>query len=272
MLNKKIQIKYALKSKRAKWVQMAGMSAKSALKTKLENQVDYNFWFNDLMKALKFNFSKVSCIDVSHTQGKETIGVVVVFNENGPVKDSYRKFNIKTTSVGDDCKAIREVLERYVLNLEKQNKQLPEVILIDGGRGQFSAALKVLKKHLVVNYKLLAIAKGPLRKPGLENIFISETGEKLHLNKDAVAFLLLQHIRDEAHRFAITGHRKKSAKRLKYSSLEDIPGIGAKRRKALLCHFGGMQEIMQASCDELMLVPGINKELAEKIIENREQF
>lgn len=264
-LKMKIKIQHNVKSIKLKWLTMAINSAQKALKSELANRVDYSLWFCNLMDLLNYNFSNIACVDISHTQGKETIGAIVDFNENGPNKSNYRRFNVLSTSIGDDYQAIDEVLDRYISKKIKYKEKIPSLLLIDGGKGQYSIAKQVLDRYSIVDVKILSIAKGPLRKSGLENVFTSAKGDTLDFKNNHLAFLLLQHIRDEAHRFAIEGHRRKSLQRFKYSTLEDIPGIGSKRRKLLLCNFGGMQEIMQASIEELALVPGVSKNLAIKI-------
>lgn len=268
LISKKIKINDSVKLKKAKWLEIAVSSAEKAINLELKNQIDYESWFDDLSKKLKYKFSEIVCFDISHNQGDATTGAMVSFNEKGPIKSNYRKFNIKTTNRGDDYAAMKEVLSRFVKKALKQKIKMPELILIDGGLGQLKIAKKVLDENFITNVKLIAIAKGKDRKPGLETVYLTsnkETEKILQLSFNDMGFLLLLNIRDEAHRFAITGHRNKKLKTFKYSKLEDIPGIGPKKRKDLLCHFGGLQEIEKASIDEISKVHGFSSNLAKRI-------
>jgi excinuclease ABC subunit C len=208
---------------------------------------------------------RIECFDVSHTMGEATVASCVVFDIDGPVKKDYRRFNIKDIKQGDDYAALTQALSRRYTRLKAGEGQLPDILMIDGGKGQLSLAAAVLEELQVSGVVLLAIAKGPGRKPGLETLYLAGKEEPIHLPPDSSALHLLQQIRDEAHRFAIVGHRKQRAKARTKSPLENIPGIGAKRRRELLRQFGGLQEILRASVDDIAKVPGINRELAQRI-------
>ena len=200
---------------------------------------------------------KIECFDVSHTMGEATVASCVVFAKNEPIKSEYRRFNIENGAKSDDYAAIEQVLKRRY-----QTHELPDMIIIDGGKGQLNRAKKVIKDNNVI---LLAIAKGASRKPGQETIYSSTSNNPIHLPSDSPLLHMFQRIRDEAHRFAITGHRKKQAKARITSILERIDGIGKKRRVALLKHFGGIQRIKSATLQELTAIPGISLSLAQRI-------
>jgi excinuclease UvrABC nuclease subunit len=200
---------------------------------------------------------KIECFDISHTMGEATVASCVVFNKNEPVKQEYRRFNIKNINKSDDYAAIGQVLERRY-----QNHDLPDMIIIDGGKGQLNRAKKIIKNTDII---LLAIAKGKSRKAGQEIIYSSTSNEPIRFPPESPILHMLQRIRDEAHRFAITGHRQQQAKAKIASVLEKIEGVGKKRRAALLKHFGGIQEIKSAGIEELAAVSGINFSLAQRI-------
>jgi excinuclease ABC subunit C len=188
----------------------------------------------------------------------------VVFNREGAVKSAYRRFNITGITEGDDTAAMHQVLTRRYERLKDEQSKMPDLILIDGGLPQLSAAQKTFRELALPFLNLIGVAKGATRKPGLETLHLPDK-TTIQLSHDSLALHLIQQIRDEAHRFAITGHRQKRAKKRRTSFLEEIPGIGAKRRRELLRYFGGIQAISRASLLELTKVPGISQSLAEKI-------
>ena len=214
---------------------------------------------------------KIECFDISHTSGEATKASCVVFGREGALKSEYRLYNIRDIQAGDDYAAMRQVLSRRYDKLKQQPHNMPELIFIDGGKGQLSSALEVLEMLEIFdvkpNLRVLGIAKGPARKAGYEDI-IDENFQELNIPMQAPALLLIQQIRDEAHRFAITGHRQARAKIRKTSRLEDIPGIGAKRRQMLLQKFGGLQGVKSAGIEELMQIKGINSETAQVIYDS----
>lgn len=207
---------------------------------------------------------RMECFDISHTQGTETVASCVVFDENGPCKREYRRFNIKSVTPGDDYAAMEQVLTRRFKALSDK-RNFPDVVIIDGGKGQMTVARRVLAELNITEVLLLGIAKGPLRKAGWERLIIGDATEEITLPAESPALHILQYIRDEAHRFAITTHRKKRQKTSISSSLETIAGIGAKRRQSLLRRFGGLRELAKAPINEIAKVQGISEELAIRI-------
>jgi excinuclease ABC subunit C len=208
---------------------------------------------------------------VSHTQGEATVASCVVFGPDGPLKSDYRRFNIEQVAAGDDYAAMAQALERRYRRVPDDKaatlpeRPLPDLILIDGGKGQLHTAEKILTELGVEGVRLVAVAKGVERKPGREQLFLSGAAAATILPADSPALHLIQQIRDEAHRFAITGHRQRRGRTRVRSRLEDIPGVGDKRRQALLKHLGGMQEVARAGVEDLTRVPGISADLARRI-------
>jgi len=208
---------------------------------------------------------RIECFDISHTAGEATVGSCVVFDPTGPVKSDYRRFNIENVVAGDDYAAMEQALMRRYKRVQQGEGKLPDMLLIDGGKGQLHRAESVLEELQVREVVLLGVAKGAARKPGLEQLFLSGREQAFILPPDSPALHLIQQVRDEAHRFAITGHRQRRGKRRITSSLEQIPGVGDKRRQALLKHLGGMQEVVRAGVEDLSRVPGISADLARRI-------
>jgi excinuclease ABC subunit C len=268
-LNYDIEVKVinkAIGDKRV-WLTMAQKNAQIALKQKLmqsesqENRVE-------ALKAI-FNlpesFSRIECFDISHTMGEGTVASCVVFDKGNLQNKEYRRFNIDGITPGDDYAAMREVLTRRYKKIATGEGIKPDLIFIDGGKGQLNIAIEVIQELGLNDILLVGIAKGEGRKPGLEQLFVESKDQPIIVKKDNVGFHLIQQIRDEAHRFAISGHRAKRAKKRITSSLEDIEGIGAQKRKNLLVYFGGIERIKNASIEEIIMVDGIDKKLAEKI-------
>ena len=218
-----------------------------------------------LVESLKMDDipERIECFDISHLAGEKTVASCVVFDRNGPVKSEYRTLNIADIGAADDYAAIQQALSRRLRKVKDGNGKLPDIVLIDGGKGQLSAALEVMDELQVANVCLLAISKGRERKAGSEQYWGVQSKSPIKMQSDAK--LLLQHIRDEAHRFAITGHRGRRDKSRRQSILEGIPGVGPRRRSALLKQFGGMQGLHRASTEDISQVPGISTSLAEKI-------
>lgn len=266
---REIKINAAKRGDRVQWLKMAEESAKQALQSKIFQREDQSARFQALQESLHLTEipERLECFDISHTFGQATIASCVVMDKNGPVKSDYRSFNIKTAARGDDYAAMRESLTRRYTRLKLEGKTLPDIIIVDGGLGQLSSARAVLLELQIEGVVLLAVAKGPLRKAGLETVYLSTNGESVRVDLNKEAFLLIQRIRDEAHRFAIMSHRKKRQKQSLQSSLENIPGIGKQRRFQILKYFGGLQEVQKASIEELSKVPGISHSIAQKIYE-----
>lgn len=268
LYKKPIKITTYSKGKKAAWINMAQISAKEALASQTNKNLALAERLVELTTIIKATqpITRIECFDISHTQGSNSIGVCVVFTKNGPEKTAYRKYNINIAAKGDDYAALQETLTRHYNNLISLNKPLPELILIDGGKGQLAIAEQLIKNTFnLLGIQLIGVAKGKTRKIGAETLYLSSKGNKLMLNKTSKILNLIQQIRDEAHRFAISSHRAKRMQHMFNSSLTKISGIGAKRRAKLLTKFGGYKEIYQATAEELAKVPTINIMLAKRI-------
>ena len=249
------------------WLKMAQTNAELALGQRAATSANQTAKLLALREALNLPESteRIECFDISHTMGEATVGSCVVFDKGDMQNSEYRRYNVTGITPGDDYAAMRDVLTRRYKKVAAGEGVRPDLIFIDGGKGQLGVAVEVMSEVGLSDILLVGIAKGEERRPGLETMIFSDTGEMLNLEKDNKGLHLLQQIRDEAHRFAITGHRAKRAKARMHSSLEDIEGIGAKRRKALLTRFGGLEGVKSASIDEIAQVEGISQSLAEKI-------
>ncbi len=249
------------------WLKMAQTNAELALGQRAATSANQAAKLVALREALNLNEAteRIECFDISHTMGEATVASCVVFDHGDMQNSEYRRFNITGITPGDDYAAMRDALTRRYKKVAAGEGKRPDLVFIDGGKGQLGVAIEVMHEVGLEDILLVGIAKGEDRKPGLETMIFSDTGEMINLEKDNKGLHLLQQIRDEAHRFAITGHRAKRAKARMHSSLEDIEGIGAKRRKALLTRFGGLDGVKSASIDEIANVEGISASLAEKI-------
>ncbi len=249
------------------WVKMAEINARDALRRFLAGQTNMRQRFENLQEALALEVlpERIECFDISHTQGEATVAACVVFDGNGPVKADYRRFNIEGIQAGDDYAALNQALTRRYKRIKEGEGKWPDLLFIDGGRGQLAAAETVMQELQIEGLKLVAIAKGRERKPGQEQLFLSASVSPVILPPDSPALHLIQQIRDEAHRFAITGHRQRRGKARLTSSLERIPGIGHKRRQALLKNLGGLQFVARAGVEDLARIPGISPALAQRI-------
>lgn len=247
-------------------ITMSESNALNALKTHHISNINYAKCLLDFKETFHMASipKRIECFDISHTMGEAEVASCVVFDENGPSKKEYRRFNIKTTNVGDDYGAMREAMLRRYGHLEN----LPDVIMVDGGLGQLGVASKVLQALNTKKVLLMAVAKAKDRKPGLEVIHIQGVVDPLILPPQNQTLHFIQQIRDEAHRFAVSGHRKKMVKSRRKSELENIPGIGKSRRAILLKHFGGLAELQSAGIDDLTKVNGISRSLAKRIYEH----
>jgi len=264
---RKIKIQYRLRADRAKWMQMASENAEIALQQRLSSKQTHQARLDELKLLLKLDdaLERIECFDISHTQGEAAVASCVVFGKKGAIKSDYRRFNIEGVTAGDDYAAMRQVVERRYTRVQKEEGELPDLILIDGGKGQVSAVSAVMQELQLSDICLLGVAKGPSRKPGLETLILCDERHDMRIASDSIALHLIQEIRDEAHRFAITGHRQRRKKNRSRSPLEDIDGIGAKRKQQLIRHFGGFQGIELAGIEDLAKVSGINQNLAKKI-------
>jgi excinuclease ABC subunit C len=250
-----------------RWMQMAKFNAADALRRHLAGKIDTQGRFETLRDALKLESTpeRIECFDISHTMGEAAVASCVVFDVNGPVKSDYRRFNIAGIEPGDDYGAMTQALTRRYRRVKEGEGKLPDLLLIDGGKGQLSAAEAVLQELQLEDVKLVAVAKGRERKPGKEQLFLSGSRRPIILPADSAGLHLIQQVRDEAHRFAIAGHRLRRGRARTTSTIERIPGIGGKRRQALLKNFGGLREVARAGVEDLTRVPGISQELAQKI-------
>lgn len=262
-----VKIKFPKRGVAKKWIEMAQLSAKEALQSRLLKTASMHQQFLALKQALNLEHmpKHIECFDISHTMGEATIASCVVFNQEGASTSDYRRFNISNIKPGDDVAAMYQALKRRFLKAKENSGKLADLIIIDGGKTQLRQAEKVLQELEMTGVKLISVAKGAGRKPGLEKIFLSSQSAPLFLPPDSPALHLIQLIRDEAHRFAISGHRKRREKSRRRSVLENIEGVGAARRAMLLKHFGGLQGVVKASKDEISKVHGINHELAQRI-------
>ena len=256
-----------LRGERLKWLEMANSNSENALNTRLSNRQGLHARFFSLKEELGFTDipSRLECFDISHTQGEQTVASCVVFDTDGPVKSAYRRFNISGIQPGDDYGAMAQVVSRRFKRIQAGEYQKPNIIFIDGGKGQVSAVATALDALGVSGVMVIGISKGPSRKSGMEELYCAGDTHPIKIMRDAQARLLIQHIRDEAHRFAITGHRQRRGKTKKHSVLENIEGLGPKRRQLLLRQFGGLREISRAGVDDLSGVDGINRQLAQRI-------
>lgn len=265
--NHRVEVKFNPRGERAKWLQMAAHNATIAVEQRLASNSDQL----KRMQALQDELSlpeipkRMECFDISHTQGESTVASCVVFDDQGPRKSDYRKFNIKDIVAGDDYAAMEQALLRRYTRLKKEDAQFPDILFIDGGKGQVGRAMAVLEELQIDDVIVVGVAKGTTRKPGLETLILAQANQEITMKKDSSALLVIQHIRDEAHRFAISAHRQARAKTRNTSRLESIAGVGSKRRQQLVRYFGGLQGVMRAGVDDLQRAPGISRALAQKI-------
>jgi excinuclease ABC subunit C len=252
---------------RARWVEMAMRTAEAALVSELAAGATVVARREDLRSLLQLPQApaRIECFDISHTMGEVTVASCVVFDANGPLRSDYRRFNIDGIEPGDDYAAMRQALQRRFGRLAKGEGSAPDLLLIDGGLGQLRQAIEVLDELKVSGILCVGVAKGPERRAGHETLIIAPDMRELEPGPASPALHLIQQVRDEAHRFAITGHRGRRAKARKKSVLEDIPGIGSKRKSALLKAFGGLQGIKSAGVEDLSTVEGIDRALAQRI-------
>jgi len=256
-----------VRGERLKWLQMAEVNADNSLLSKLADKQGLYARFLSLQEELRCTElpKRLECFDISHLQGQQTVASCVIFDREGPVKSAYRRFNIEGITPGDDYAAMYQAVSRRFKRLKKGEHQAPDILFIDGGKGQVSEAQKALAELQVNDVMIVGVSKGPDRKAGMEKLILVEQEQPIDITPGASALLLIQHIRDEAHRFAITGHRQRRAKAKKESVLESITGLGPKRRQLLLKQFGGLQGVSNAGVDALAGIDGISKHLAQRI-------
>ncbi len=266
---RRVKLTHAVRATRAAWLRMALLNAEQALAYYLSRSSTLHERFAQLQGALHLDQmpERIECFDISHTMGEAAVASCVVFDLDGPLKSAYRRFNIEGITPGDDYAALKQALTRRYTRIKQGEGSAPDVLFIDGGKGQLTQAQNVMEELQMEGLTLVAIAKGPERKPGKEVLFVQGRSQPLSLPQDSPALHLMQQLRDEAHRFAITGHRKQRAKARLSSPLENVQGIGPRRRRQLLLQFGGLQGVARAGIADLAKVPGISKQLAQKVYE-----
>ena len=264
---RRVHIIHRVRGERARWLKLGVTNAEQALSAHLASRVGVQQRLQLLKTALDLDElpRRMECFDISHTQGEGTVASCVVFDREGPRKSDYRRFGIRDVQAGDDYAAMEQALMRRYTRLKTDDAQLPDVLFIDGGKGQVAVAQRVLEELQIEETLVVGVSKGPERRPGMEILHIPSQARELDLDGSSPALHLVQQVRDEAHRFAITGHRQQRAKARKTSSLEAVPGVGPRRRQSLLKQFGGLQEVARAGVEDLCKVPGISRTLAQQI-------
>ena len=267
---RQVRVRSRVREARARWLQLAVQTAETSLASHLSGRQSVLERLQALQELLDLpeQPQRMECFDISHSSGEATVASCVVFDQNGPRKSDYRRFNIEGITPGDDYAAMQQALERRYKRLKSGEAPLPDILFIDGGKGQVSQAMAVLSDLQVSGVEVIGVAKGVTRKAGFETLLNGATGRERQLAGDNPALHLIQQIRDEAHRFAITGHRARRDKARQRSALEDIPGVGAKRRRELLRHFGSAQAVENASADELRKISGISATMAQQIYDH----
>jgi excinuclease ABC subunit C len=262
-----VAIRRRVRGHRKRWLDMAATNAVQGLLTHRASNATITRQFESLTELLGLNDTpeRIECFDISHTGGHEAVASCVVFGPQGAIKSAYRRFNIRGIEPGDDYAAIEQAVTRRYKRVLKGEAPMPDLVLIDGGRGQLGKAIVAMHELQLTDVTLLGVAKGQGRKPGREKLFLAGAKKQLSVSGDSPALHLIQQIRDEAHRFAITAHRQRRGKAQQQSVLESIPGLGPQRRKALLKAFGGLQGVKRSGIDDLVAVKGISNALAERI-------
>jgi excinuclease ABC subunit C len=263
----KLEISANVRGNRAGWQKLTQTNAEQQLGNQLASKKNIFLRFSALQESLQLEEmpKRLECFDISHSSGEATVASCVVFDHNGPLKTDYRRFNIEGITGGDDYAAMHQALTRRFARLKKGEGKKPDILFIDGGKGQVTQAVDVLNSLEIYDIQVIGIAKGVTRKPGLETLINPDTNEEIVMAADSPGLHLVQHIRDESHRFAITGHRARRGKARKRSKLEDIEGVGPKRRRELLKHFGSIPSIESAGIEEIKKVSSISTALAQDI-------
>jgi excinuclease ABC subunit C len=268
-MNKTVRIRTSVRGVRARWLEMAKTNAEIGLKMRQATEATTAEQLEGVAAALSLPSTpaRIECFDISHTMGERTVASCVVFGPTGPLKADYRRFNIEGIEPGDDYGAMRQALTRRYARIKKGEVPMPDLLLIDGGPGQLTQAIDVLRELEIEGVSVVGVAKGADRRPGQERLFLAGQDLPTILPADSSALHLIQRIRDEAHRFAIAGHRHRRAKARRESILETVPGLGPRKRRELLRQFGGLQGITRAGIEDLQKVHGISRKLAESIYE-----
>jgi len=267
---RKVRLTNNVRGNRLGWLDMAHKNATYGLHCKISREAS----LISQLKSLGKLFCKgeqpkrIECFDVSHISGEATVASCVVFNELGPLKSDYRRFNIKSSNHGDDYAALSEAVGRRYQKIKSGEELMPDILFLDGGKGQLSSCMSILKDLSIKNITVIAVAKGKSRKPGMEQLFLTTQAEPINLAADSPALHLIQRIRDEAHRFAITGHRQKRKINRKRSLLDGIEGLGPVRKRELLKQFGGIHGVMKAGIEDLVKIDGISKAMSIRIFNN----
>lgn len=266
LAGRQLTVRHQVRAARSKWLALAQRTAEHNLAAKLASKENMQQRLEALTQELGLDEppTRMECFDISHSSGEAVVASCVVFDGSGPLKSDYRRFNIDGITGGDDYAAMEQALRRRYARLVNGEGRVPDILFIDGGKGQLGIAERVLAELGVVDVCLVGVAKGVTRKPGLETLILADGGREI-VKAAPAALHLIQQIRDEAHRFAITGHKQRRDKKRRSSGLEDIAGVGPQRRRDLLKHFGGLQEVKRASIADLMKVANINKKVAEAI-------
>ena len=267
---RRVRVRRRVREARARWVQLAVQTAETNLAAHLSGRQSVLERLQALQEVLGLPEmpERMECFDISHSSGEATVASCVVFDQNGARKSDYRRFNIDGIAPGDDYAAMQQALQRRYKRLKSGEAPLPDVLFIDGGKGQVSQAMAVLSDLQVSGVEVVGVAKGVTRKAGFETLLNGATGRERQLPGDHPALHLIQQVRDEAHRFAITGHRARRDKARQRSALEDIPGVGARRRRELLRHFGSAQAVENANVEELRKISGISATMAQQIYDH----
>jgi len=262
-----VEIKTRVRGDRAQFLQMAERNAQASLTSRIASRQTLGTRFDDLQNVLGLDEppKRIECFDISHTRGEATVASCVVFGPEGAEKSHYRRFNIAGITPGDDYAAMHQALTRRFRKVAEGEGVRPDVLLIDGGTGQVAQALDVLRELGITGIEVVGVAKGPGRRAGEETLVLAGSSREIHPGPTSPALHLVAAVRDEAHRFAISGHRKRREKARERSVLEDVQGVGARRRAALLKAFGGLAGVEAAGVEELMQVKGIDRSLAERI-------
>ncbi|MEO1079081.1 MAG: excinuclease ABC subunit UvrC [Pseudomonadota bacterium] len=267
---RRVVLRERVREARARWRQLAQQTAETNLKAHLEGKKTVQERLQTLQDILELPVfpQRIECFDISHSSGEATVASCVVFGTEGARKSDYRRFNINDITPGDDYAAMHQALTRRFRRLRDEGAGLPELLLIDGGKGQVSQARQVLEELDIGDVHIVGVAKGTTRKAGFETLVMADSDIEVQLPADNPALHLIQQIRDEAHRFAITGHRGRRDRQRRQSALEEIPGVGAKRRRELLRHFGSASAVENASVEELRKIPGISANIAQVIYDH----
>jgi excinuclease ABC subunit C len=267
---RRVVLRERVREARARWRQLALQTAQTNLNAHLAGKKTVQERLQLLQEVLELPVfpQRIECFDISHSSGEATVASCVVFGPDGARKSDYRRFNINGVTAGDDYAAMHQALTRRFRRLRDEGAGLPELLLIDGGKGQVAQAQQVLAELNIEEVQLVGVAKGTTRKAGFETLVLADSDIEVQLPSDSPALHLIQQIRDEAHRFAITGHRERRDRQRRQSALEEIPGVGAKRRRELLRHFGSASAVGNASVEELRKIPGISANIAQQIYDH----